>query len=350
MMLHQILVKWVENQLIDDINREYRRYWRKVQIAGAANDHGTIFAESSELKVRVQELMEEARVGLIAFAVSDIRRWVRKVNEKLAKKEALDLSSLALEDQELIRQILQAETIQGQSFSERMASYTADMQKEILDILTNGMAKGASIADLTQDLRTPLQIGRRHAERLARTEVMHASNTAALKTYSSMPDVVSGIQYDATLDVRACALCGSYDGQKFYYEPKAGEKGIEDAPKLPVHPNCRCFYAPLSKSWAELGANVTGEETTKERETFDQWIDNQPVETQRQVLGDEYDAYRAGGMERVQKALSARISVSKLSGDWKAAWDSAKRTSGAESRRLPPLSGKEILCASRKSA
>ncbi len=348
MLLHQVLVKWAENQLVRDLNREYRKFWRKVQTAAAANDQGAMFGDASELKTRLQELIQEARVGLVAFTVVDLRRWIRKTNEKLAN-EALDLSSIPLEDQELIRQILQNEDIQGLGFDERLARYTADMQRDIVDILSKGIADGRSIPEMTRDLRTPLQISRYRAERLARTETMHVSNTAALKTYGSMGDVVSGIQYDATLDIRACSVCAAYDGQKFYYAPKAGEKGIEDAPKLPIHCNCRCFFSPLSRSWEELGADVTGEETSAERESFEQWLDRQPDDVQRQVMGSEYDAYRDGGIEKVRKALGARVSVTKLSGDWKAAWDSAKRSTGAESHHLPLLPGRELLCASRKT-
>lgn len=347
MLMHQTLIKWAENQLVKDINREFKRFWRKLQLAVSAEDHGAILMDANELKKRLAEIVQEARVGLVAYTVVDIRRWIRKTNEKLTK-DAYDFSALSLEDQQTISDILQNEELRGLDFDTRLARYTVDMQKDIVAVLSQGVADGKSMQELANDLRTPIQGAQYQAARLARTETMHVSNVAAMRTYGSMGDVVSGVQYDATMDGRCCKRCAAFDGLKYYYEPKSGEQSMDEAPQLPLHPNCRCFYAPLSRSWAELGANVTGEETPQERGTYEDWLKGQPEHVQRQMLGDDYDAFQRGGMDAIRRMLTATVPVTKLPGDWKAAWNAATRAPRTESFRLPLLSGKDQLCAQRR--
>ena len=70
------------------------------------------------------------------------------------------------------------------------------------------------------------------ADRLIRTEASHAYNSAALESYKQAG--CTKVEYLAEDD--CCEECEPYSGQVYL---------IEDAPTIPVHPNCRCTYLPI---------------------------------------------------------------------------------------------------------
>lgn len=71
----------------------------------------------------------------------------------------------------------------------------------------------------------------RYADSLIRTGVMHYSNQATLKMFADNKDVISGVEFVATLDNRVTALCASLDGTIY---PIGKVKNIP-----PLHPRCR---------------------------------------------------------------------------------------------------------------
>lgn len=113
--------------------------------------------------------------------------------------------------------------------------------------------------------------------REAETE-MHMSVTAEQRTVQRF--VMPGgrklrFRYVSMLDDRTCIECGALSGKVY--------KSLDDAPTLPRHERCRCFYYPM-----------IGEDEPKE-DSFAGWLERQPESTQRKVLGpSRYALYRAG--------------------------------------------------------
>lgn len=110
---------------------------------------------------------------------------------------------------------------------------------------------------------------------LARTAIQAVSNQAAVDTYAANEDILDGITCVATLDSKTCELCGPLDGRDFYYKPRAGQDGMARAPKYPLHPNCRCFTAPIVSGMPKPAVPTWG-----------QWIKRQPADVQNEVLGE----------------------------------------------------------------
>jgi SPP1 gp7 family putative phage head morphogenesis protein len=92
---------------------------------------------------------------------------------------------------------------------------------------------------------------------ITRTEIMRASNTGLMELYKRNDDALQGVTYLATLDLRTCSVCGSFDGNVY--------KWGEPRPSLPIHPRCRCTYAPRTISIDELN------------DKFDLNIDSLPI-------------------------------------------------------------------------
>ena len=83
------------------------------------------------------------------------------------------------------------------------------------------------------------------AERIARTEVIRASNQASLDAYIQS-GVVEGKQW---ITFGATDECEQYDGKieydlegKFYSSDNEFQDGDP-----PLHPNCRCVLVPIVK-------------------------------------------------------------------------------------------------------
>ena len=93
-----------------------------------------------------------------------------------------------------------------------------------------------------------MTVDTRQAEALARTAVMHVSNTARDIFWQANEDIIKGYMRVETLDERTCIVCGLEDGRIYgVNEPK---------PFLPQHLNCRGILCPLFKSFRELGIDA----------------------------------------------------------------------------------------------
>jgi SPP1 gp7 family putative phage head morphogenesis protein len=135
-----------------------------------------------------------------------------------------------------------------------------------------------------------MQVLRRSLEMNTRTMVAHLAETARDALYKENAGLFSGYKYLGTLDSRSCLVCGNLDGKVF--------KEIEDAPKLPKHPNCRCLLVPLVK-----GMEEDDEDDTRASEdgpvpakmTFTDWLKTQPDEFARDILGPvRFSMYKEG--------------------------------------------------------
>ena len=115
-----------------------------------------------------------------------------------------------------------------------------------------------------------LSTDRHEAETITRTVIQGAANEAAIDTYQANADVLSGMRHVATLDDRVCEECVGLDGTIY---------ALDDAPMMPVHPNCRCFLSPVVKGFERADIPKGAE-----------WIRRQPQWIQDKVLGTKRKA------------------------------------------------------------
>lgn len=140
------------------------------------------------------------------------------------------------------------------------------------------------------------------ARMIARTEIMHVSNSVNRSIYNNNQDVLKGLMYTATLDTRTCMQCAPLDGQVYKYKD-----GEINAPLLPLHPFCRCVYSPVTYSWQELQKKHDVEVTKpsdrdyfsgrvdKPIMTYSEWFNDQHPKIQMQIMGKKrYKAWLQG--------------------------------------------------------
>ena len=158
---------------------------------------------------------------------------------------------------------------------------------------------------------------RDRAERIARSEILYASNQVARDIYRRNRDVLEGVQFSAALDRRTCLECASLDGTTYNYT-----EGGEDhtGPALPLHVHCRCVYFPITLSWKELekqagvkqdvslktkGAFIN---TTANIMTYNDWLKTLSADEVKDILGpSRYKLWKSGEIKLSQMATSNKI-------------------------------------------
>lgn len=190
------------------------------------------------------------------------------------------------------------EPVGSRGWSDRMAVNLLGLHDDISETIAKSVVAGASMETVATDLGRVLgRTETAHRSRmvaLARTEVQRVANTAAMASYQANDDVVRGVLYLATLDSRTCIVCAPLHGTEYPLD-------APDIPTPPLHPRCRCFLSPLTKSWAELGLGPAqaslfdGATPSGDDMDFPGWLSRQPAATADAILGPTMaDAWRSG--------------------------------------------------------
>lgn len=128
-----------------------------------------------------------------------------------------------------IRAAIRSQPFQGRLLKEYFEALDAATYARVRDAIRLGVAQGETMAQIAQRIRQATQISRRGAELVTRTAVSHVSNVARQATYEDNDDVISGVQWVATLDTRTSDLCKGLDGKVF---------PIDKGPRPPAHYQC----------------------------------------------------------------------------------------------------------------
>ena len=120
-------------------------------------------------------------------------------------------------------------------------------QQKMVDIIKQGLDEGLSIPNIRNNMATEFDnLSKVQSERISRTEVIRASNEAAIDAWKQS-GVVEGKQWLTTEDGREDAECAELNGKVVWslggdFYQKEGEFENGDPP---LHPNCRCVVLPV---------------------------------------------------------------------------------------------------------
>ena len=141
-----------------------------------------------------------------------------------------------------------------------------------------------------------LEIGKRSAEAVVRTSVNAVTTRAREITYAENPDLVKGVRWVSTLDMRTTEICMARDGEVY---------PVDEGPRPPAHWGCRSTTAPVLVSYEELGIPLDEVDGTRasmdgqvpESWTYGDWLERQTNDTQEEILGPTKAAlFRDGGV------------------------------------------------------
>lgn len=168
----------------------------------------------------------------------------------------------------------------GSPLLESLAKWAQDERKIIERAIADGIIQGQGSRTVSNVIQA--QLGEAFdpykATRIVRTEMMRAYRGAASDQLDAFPDdVIIGYRRIAGLDERTCSVCVILHNH------------ISPTPHDDFHVMCRCIDVPVfSEDYvaAPEGAYMTGE----------QWLSNQPEETQRRILGKaRYEQWKMDG-------------------------------------------------------
>ena len=212
---------------------------------------------NSDIDALYAEILSRGLENMRATDLYNLQRYVA-----LRKKIAEEVEGLAIEDNERLTKLLddiavgtyeanykemgidftilseqQAKAIASENwtgvrFSSRIWGNANDFNTRVMSDIEEMVIGGKSPDQLKKKLIEDYSIKFHEADRLIRTEASHAYNSAALQSY-----VDAGLtEVDFLAESDCCELCEPYSGHRY---------PVNDAPVIPVHPNCRCTYLPV---------------------------------------------------------------------------------------------------------
>lgn len=171
-------------------------------------------------------------------------------------------------DQNAIRVAVNTKWFESKNFSDRIWVNKAVMEKEVKNVIQQGIIRGEDIQKMVLDVEGRLNVGYSSAARLVRTETNHIYNQAAVDSYAE--GGVDKYRFVATLDKRTSQICRELDGKVF--DVDSARPGINEPP---MHPYCRSTTIPeipgnkLDKRAARDNSGKTI--TVPANTTYDKW-------------------------------------------------------------------------------
>lgn len=120
---------------------------------------------------------------------------------------------------------------------------TKETNEKLGHTLSQAVSDGLSITEATKKVGVLFDDFGYRSERIARTEIIRASNFATEEAFKES-GVVEGKEWLATIDERTGELDAAMDG-KIVKLGADFKMGGESVPYPPLHPNCRCTLIPV---------------------------------------------------------------------------------------------------------
>jgi SPP1 gp7 family putative phage head morphogenesis protein len=292
---------------LGSVNRELVRLAKAAE-KGPLNEReqARLLSMRADLTEKIQGLKPvlEARLQQDILGAAEAEAQVVK---RLLEANTPQTATVLSLDQAAVEAIV-TQPIGGKVWADRLAIDLLEEHDALQASLAESVALGVSHQEAAAALGKATGIIETYKGRLvsiARTEIQRAANTAALDSYRRNADVIKGVTWLATLDSRTCLVCAPRHMQTYTFDE------LDEAGRPPLHPRCRCFLSPLTKSWAELGLPIKSTrfdgEPPREMD-YEQWLTRQPAAKQLEVLGpSRWALWNRGELEFSQFAADNRV-------------------------------------------
>lgn len=206
------------------------------------------------------------------------------------------------------------------------------LRQRFQSAIRQGVFAGENLSDLKRRVRGKrengfkdgiMQTTSREAEALIRTSVQSIAQNARMETFKANDDVIKGVQWLSTLDLRTTTQCQALSGQAWTLDGEKLEGTELDFPgPPPIHFNCRSGLTPVIKSWGDLIRDAKGDKALAKRMdameekvpkstqanmdgkpvsstmNYEQWLKSQSEERQIEALGEgKWELWKNGEIE-----------------------------------------------------
>lgn len=196
------------------------------------------------------------------------------------------------------RQIMRSEPFHGRLMREWFGAHERSTLSRVSQQVRLGMAQDEALGDIVRRIRGRVVGGgprpsfsggvmatsTREAEAIARTAVNFVANEGHMAAYAANTDVVTKVEFTATLDSRTTEICARWDGETW---------DVDDPSKQvpPLHVNCRSVLTPVV-DWRGLGIEPPDEGTrasasgqVRASTTYEEWFRQQSSAEQDRIIG-----------------------------------------------------------------
>lgn len=220
-----LLVKYKLNRevLKDKINRIYVEYSKNGEFIITQYEINRemkgIIAEVNNIK---REISSTEKMVLLAMLENAFRTTYKDVNKKLGLDKILTAN-------EILKVV--NKKIEGITPVDRVNSNKMKLSSKLIIDIKQQLNKRGSIDKINKSIDTTFEKGVKVSERLIGNELARVTNESIVQSYKDIG--VTRLRYSSALEKNTCQTCESLDGVVF---------DIDDAPTLPLHTNCMCFY------------------------------------------------------------------------------------------------------------
>jgi len=226
---------------------------------------------------KVNDMLTADLIDLSAYEAE----WMK---DAVTKAVPLDID-MTMPSAETMKTIVTQTPMEGHKLSTWLKSYSVASREKMMKAINVGIALGESIPNIGKRIRDTMTLSKKHAQWIARTATNHVVTDTRHRVMKQNPHLIEKYQIVATLDTRTTLQCIALDGQVFPVDDP-------NAPRPPIHFNCRSTIIPIIKAWSEMGieppkpgtrASMNG--AVPQQTTYGDWLKKQSEKTQISVLG-----------------------------------------------------------------
>ena len=223
-------------------------------------------------------------------------------------------ADFALIPEKALKTVLESKFM-GKNFSERVWTNTNALAKKLKTVLSSGIATGASIEKMSNDIADLSLQGKMMATRLIRTETTLYMGQGELKAYAEFG--IDKYKYLATLDSRTSPMCAELDGEVFNV---ADAVPGENYP--PLHAWCRSTTIAYFDD-EDTGTRIARDKYGKTYKvpsdmTYDEWKEKYVADAISTSDKEQFEKYKPILQELSPKTLEEFINIKYNDSDkWK---------------------------------
>lgn len=240
--------KRISQPRLDDFHREMERYYSEAKRLGMGDEYYDYLRRLSARGYvsRQDELLAQVRHQVELLANRELEVFIGTLCETYEDsyyRSIFDMQQGLGFGSDFNR--LNVQTVENivrrpwlnNNFSDRIWNNKSALHQQLDRLIPQAFATGQNSRMLGERLARQMNTSRYNGERLARTEVNHASNQATHAAYKELG--VDQYEFLATLDNRTSDICSTLDGKVFRLTD--AQTGTNYPP---MHPHCRSTTVP----------------------------------------------------------------------------------------------------------
>lgn len=269
-------------------------------------------------KARMMKLLNQCTMIINSYYATiqkdlDINGIATQQAKSIAKSISIVGVDASVPTATVLKSMVSETLLQGAPLSAWWAKQAEDTAFKFAAQVRQGVAQDETLQQIItrivgsekHDIPGIMDVSRRNASTLVHDSIMQIANDAKLEVYKANDDIVDGMEQLSTLDSHTSDVCIAYSGAQWDLdENPIGETTLPFDGGCPRHPNCRSVIVPITKSYKELGINISEPKTSTRASdlgqirsdmTFNSFLKRHSAEYQDELLGKgKAELWRSG--------------------------------------------------------